>query len=191
MAKWHVAPLRFAPAFRALGVCEHISLRYKNFDPSCFDPIQKIWYDDLRTNSDFPSLSFDLFLPTRIRMAVGDDKISHFTVDNYVALKLKYPRGKLALFRTHRYRPSQILISTSEFFVLKVLVFLPNGSSARLDCISPQILIDLTAKSNGQTGLNILRVLKSLVYVILDGKVTLELRPYFFGAKLNALKKLD
>ena len=33
--------LRFAPAFRALGVCEHIWLRYKNFDPSCFDPIKK------------------------------------------------------------------------------------------------------------------------------------------------------
>ena len=24
MAIWHVAPLRFAPAFRALGVCQHI-----------------------------------------------------------------------------------------------------------------------------------------------------------------------
>ena len=24
MAIWHVAPLRFAPAFRTLGVCEHI-----------------------------------------------------------------------------------------------------------------------------------------------------------------------
>ena len=24
MAIWHVAPLRFAPAFRALGVCERI-----------------------------------------------------------------------------------------------------------------------------------------------------------------------
>ena len=24
MAIWHVAPLRFAPAFRALGVCEHL-----------------------------------------------------------------------------------------------------------------------------------------------------------------------
>ena len=41
MAIWHVAPLRFAPAFRELGVCEHIWPRYKNFDPSCFDPIQK------------------------------------------------------------------------------------------------------------------------------------------------------
>ena len=41
MAKWHVAPLRFAPAFRALGVCEHIWLRYKNFEPGCFYPLQK------------------------------------------------------------------------------------------------------------------------------------------------------
>ena len=57
--------LRFAPAIRALGVCEHIWLRYKNFDPSCFDPIQKIWYVDLRTNSDFRSRSFDLLPPTR------------------------------------------------------------------------------------------------------------------------------
>ena len=36
----HIAR-RFAPAFRALGVCEHIWLLYNNFDPNCFDPIQK------------------------------------------------------------------------------------------------------------------------------------------------------
>ena len=34
MAIWYVAPLRFAPAFRALGVCEHIWLRYRNFECS-------------------------------------------------------------------------------------------------------------------------------------------------------------
>ena len=68
MAIWHVAPLRFAPAFRALGVCEHIWLRYKNFDPSCFDPIKKFGIIDLRTNSDFRSRSFDLFPPTRFSL---------------------------------------------------------------------------------------------------------------------------
>ena len=67
----------------------------------------------------------------------------------------------------------------------------PNGSSAGLDSISPQILKNLTAKSNGQTGLNFLRALTSLVNVIQEGKVPFELRPYFFGAKLIALKKLD
>ena len=67
MAIWHVAPLHFAPAFKAIGVCEQIWLRYKNLDPSCFDPIQKIWYVDLRTNSDFRSRSFDLLPPTPFR----------------------------------------------------------------------------------------------------------------------------
>ena len=59
------------------------------------------------------------------------------------------------------------------------------------DGISPQILKDLTAKSNGQTGLNFLRALTNLVNVILEGKVLLQLRLYFFGAKLIALKKPD
>ena len=67
----------------------------------------------------------------------------------------------------------------------------PNGSSAGLDGISPQILKDLTAKSNGQTGLNFRRALTNLVNVILEGKVPFELRPYFFDAKLIALKKPD
>ena len=34
MAIWHVAPLRFVSAFRALGVCEHSWLRYRNFECS-------------------------------------------------------------------------------------------------------------------------------------------------------------
>ena len=67
----------------------------------------------------------------------------------------------------------------------------PNSSSAELDGISPQILKNSTAKSNGQTGLNFLRDLTNLVNVILEGKVPFELRPYFFGAKLIALKKQD
>ena len=67
----------------------------------------------------------------------------------------------------------------------------PNGSSAGLDGILPQILNDLTAKLNGQTGLSFLRALTNLVNVILGGKLPFELRPYFFGAKLIALKKPD
>ena len=67
----------------------------------------------------------------------------------------------------------------------------PNCSSAGLYGFSPQILKNLTAKSNGQTGLNFLRALTNLVIVILEGKVPFELRPYFFGEKLIALKKLD
>ena len=53
----------------------------------------------------------------------------------------------------------------------------------------PQILKDLTAKLNGQTRLNFLKALTNLLNEILEGKVPFELRPYFFGAKLIALKK--
>ena len=67
----------------------------------------------------------------------------------------------------------------------------PNDSSAGLDGNSPQILKDLTAKSNGKTGLNFRKALTNPVNVILKGKVPFELRPYFFGAKLIALKKPD
>ena len=67
----------------------------------------------------------------------------------------------------------------------------PNSSSAGLDSISPQILKELTVTSNGQTGLNFFRALTNLVIVIHEGKVPFELRQYFFGAKLIALKKPD
>ena len=120
-----------------------------------------------------------------IRMAVGDDKIAEFTVDNYAALKLKHPQRETCSVPD----PTDIdCFSTSKFFVHKALMSFPNGSSAGLDGISPQILKDLTAKSNGQTGLNFLRALTNLVNVNLERKVPFELRPYFFVAKLIALK---
>ena len=86
-----------------------------------------------------------------IRMVVCDDKIADFTVDNYAALKLKHPQRETCSVPD----PTDIdCFSTSEFFVHKALMSFPNGSSAGLDGILPQILKDLTATSNGQTGLN-------------------------------------
>ena len=121
-------------------------------------------------------------------MAVGNDKIADFTVDNYAALKMKHPQRETCSV----WDPTDIdCFSTSEFFVHKALMSFPNDSSAGLDGISPQILKDLTAESNGQLGLNFLRALTNLVNVIFEGKVPFELRPYFFGAKRIALKKPD
>ena len=89
-----------------------------------------------------------------IRMAVGDDKIADFTIDNFAALKLKHPQRESCSVPD----PTDIDgFSTSEFSVHKVLMFFPNGSIAGLDGISPQVLTNLTAKSNGQTGLTFLR----------------------------------
>ena len=121
-----------------------------------------------------------------IRIALGDDKIGDFTVDNLAALKLKHPQRKTCSVPD----PTDIDgFSTSDCFVHKALMSFHNGSSAGLDSISTQVLKDLTAKSNGETGLNFLRASANLVDVILEGKVPFELRPYSFGAKLIALKK--
>ena len=118
-------------------------------------------------------------------MALGDDKVADFTVDNYVALELKHPQRETCSVPD----PTDIdWFSISEFFVHKALMSFPNCSSAGLDSFLPQILKDLTPKSNGQTGLNFLRALTSLLNVILEGKEPFELRPYFFGPKLIALK---
>ena len=105
-------------------------------------------------------------------MAVGDDKIAEFTVDDYAAL--------LLCSGPHRYRL---------FFVHQALMSFPNGSSAGLDVMSPHVFKILTVKSNGQTGLNFLRGLTNLEKVILEQKVPFKLRLYFFGGKLIALKK--
>ena len=89
-------------------------------------------------------------------MAVGDDKIADFTVDNYAALKLKHPQMETWTVPD----PTDTdCFSTSEFFVQKALMSLPNCSSAGLDGILHQVFKNLTAKSNGQSGLNFLRAL--------------------------------
>ena len=65
-------------------------------------------------------------------------------------------------------------------------MFFQNGSSTGLDGSSPKFSGTLLAKSNGQTG-----ALTIFVNVILMGKLPHELRAYYFGAKLKALKKPD
>ena len=79
--------------------------------------------------------------------------------------------------------------SVLDFFVHTALMFLHNSSSAVLDGISPHILKDMIAISNRQAGLSFPRSLTNLVKVIFVGNVSYELRLYFFGAKLIALRK--
>ena len=65
-------------------------------------------------------------------MAVSDDKIADFTVDNNAALKLKHPQRETCTFPDPTYID---FLSTLEFFVHKALISIPNSSSAGLDGI--------------------------------------------------------
>ena len=113
-----------------------------------------------------------------IGIAVGDDTISDFTVNNYVALKLNIRRGTLILSVPLGYR----LFFRLGVFRLKALMSFPISSSAGLDGNSPQVSEDLTAKSNGRTGLKFFTLNKSCEF---DSRSKGASRQYFFGANLE------
>ena len=79
----------------------------------------------------------------------------------------------------------------TDFDLYKTIMSFPNGSAAGPDKIVPQIFKDLVSKSNGSAGLNFLKPLTKLINLIGDDKIPEPLRPFFFGAKLIALKKID
>ena len=66
-----------------------------------------------------------------IRIAVGDDTIADFIVDNYGPQAGTSTEENFLCCRPHRYR----LFFNLEAFVRKVLMSLTNGSSAGLDIL--------------------------------------------------------
>ena len=117
-------------------------------------------------------------------MAVGDDKITDFTVDNYAALKLKHPQRDTCCVLAPQM--STVLYPRS-FSSTRLFSPSPTALVQSWMVFRPKCVNDLTAKSNEQTGFNYLRGAINLVNVILGGKVPFELWPYFFGAILFAL----
>ena len=73
----------------------------------------------------------------------------------------------------------------------KAIMSFPNGSAAGPDKIVTKIFKDLVCKSNGSAGPKFLKSLTKLINLIGDGKTPEPLRPFFFGAKLIALIKMD
>ena len=123
-----------------------------------------------------------------IRLAVSNDKIAHFSIDNYQKLLSKHPlRAKFAAPNPEKLDSFFL----TDFDLYKALLSFPNGSAAGPDKIVPQIFKDLVSKSNGSAGLNFLKSLTKLINLTGDGKIPEPLRPFFFGAKLIALIKID
>ena len=85
--------------------------------------------------------------------------------------------------------PENVFFVT-EIEVYKAIMSFPNGSGAGPDKLVPQIFEDLNSKSNGNAGLNFLKLLTKLLNFIGEGEVPEQLRPFFFEAKLIALGKI-
>ena len=118
-----------------------------------------------------------------IMLAASDDKIALVSTDNYQKLLYKHlQRAKFA---------APILENLNSFFVTnfnlhKATLSFLNGSAVVPDKIAHHIF-----KSNGSEDFNFLKSLAKLINLIGDGKKPEPLRPFFFGAKLIALIKID
>ena len=118
-----------------------------------------------------------------IKLAALDDKIALFSTDKYQKLLSKQPQQ--AKFAAPNPENSVNFFITN-FDLYKAIMSFPNGSAAGPDKIVPQIFKDLVSKSN-----NFLKSLTKLINLIGDGKIPEPLRPFFFGAELIALIKID
>ena len=123
-----------------------------------------------------------------IRLAASDDKIAPFSSDNYQKLLSKHlQRAKFAAPNPEKLDSFFV----TDFDLYKARMSFPNGSAADPDKIVPQIFEVLVTKSNGSAGLNFMKSLTKLINLIGDGKIPEAPRPFFFGAKLIALIKID
>ena len=78
-----------------------------------------------------------------------------------------------------------------ELTVAKAIISFPFGSSGGPRLLVPSCTKDLIAKSNGPIGNEFLQKLTSVLNIVLEGKIPVGLRPFFFGAKLIGLRKKD
>ena len=75
--------------------------------------------------------------------------------------------------------------------VAKAINSFPSGSSGGPSLLVPQLYKDLIAKSNGPIGNEFLQKLTSVLKTVLEGKIPVGLRHFFFGSKLIGLRKKD
>ena len=122
-----------------------------------------------------------------IRLAASDNSVAPFDNNIYEKLQSKHPPRA----PNHAQQNVEDSLITFEPIVAKAINSFPSGSSGRPSLLVPQLYKDLIAKSNGSVGNEFLQKLTSVLNIVLEGKVPVGLRPFFFGAKLIGLRKKD
>ena len=122
-----------------------------------------------------------------IRLAASDDTAAPFDNNIYEKLQSKHPPRAA----NHAQQVVEDSLIVFEPTVAKAINSFPSGSSGGPSLLVPQLYKDLIAKSNGPIGNEFLQKLTSILNIVLEGKVHVGLRPFFFGAKLIGLRKKD
>ena len=122
-----------------------------------------------------------------IRLAASDDSVAPFDNNTYEKLQSKHPPR----VPNHAQQNVEDSLITFEPIVAKAINSFPSGSSGGPSLLVPQLYKDLIAKSNRSVGNEFLQKLTSVLNIVLEGKVPVGLRPFFFGAKLIGLRETD
>ena len=122
-----------------------------------------------------------------IRLAASDDSVAPFDNNTYEKLQSKHPPRA----PNHAQQNVEDSLITFEPIVSKAINSFPSGSSGGPSLLVPQLYKDLIGKSNGSVGNEFVQKLTSVLNIVLEGKVPVGLRPFFFGAKLIGLRKKD
>ena len=124
-----------------------------------------------------------------VRLACGSDCIAEHSPETLAILKQKHPDPHPDSSFIPEPDSGLFSITITEEDVRRAISSFPNGSAGGPDGLRPQHLKDLTGPSASEGGVLLLRALTSLVILILKGGTPVQIRPFFFGAKLVALRK--
>ena len=124
-----------------------------------------------------------------VHLACGSDSVAEHSPETLVMLKQKHPDSHPDCSIIPAPDAELYSIAIKEEDVRRAIVSFPNGSAGGPDGLRPQHLKDLTGPSANEGGSLLLRTLTSLVTLILRDKTPEQIRPFFFEAKLVALRK--
>ena len=127
-----------------------------------------------------------------VRLACSDATIADNSSATFEELQQKHPHPHPAssiipLAETTGLPP----ITVSEEEIVHAIRSFPNDSTGGPDGLRPQHLKDMTGPITNSGAQALISALSRFVTVVLQGKVPMSIRPFFFGASLTALTKKE
>ena len=126
-----------------------------------------------------------------VRIISSNDNLLENTPEILKKLELKHPKINKNSNLPPPPSEEQIAKSLQAEDVKRGIKGFKNGSSGGLDGLLLQHLKDLTAESQGQSGVDLLEAIaKFFIEIVLQGDIPAEVQPSFYGALLLGLSNL-
>ena len=125
-----------------------------------------------------------------VKLASASSTVAEASEETFIALQDKHPPASCNSYPPPPSSGDSFVVNASE--VTAAIRSFPAGSSAGPDGLRPQHLKDMVAEGPMDVSLSpLLFALASFCDLVLEGKTPVSIRPFFFGARLTALRKSD